>query len=74
MSDRHHRLTAIEGQPPDLAALPPGCAFAPRCKLVFGRCRSEEPPAIALHGGQVARCWLAAGGAVELAAETGALR
>ena len=25
------RLTAIEGQPPDLATLPPGCAFAPRC-------------------------------------------
>jgi oligopeptide/dipeptide ABC transporter ATP-binding protein len=74
MSDRHHRLTAIEGQPPDLAALPPGCAFAPRCKLAFGRCRSEEPPAIALHGGQVARCWLATGGAVEMAAETGALR
>ena len=31
MSDNRQRLTAIEGQPPDLSALPPGCAFAPRC-------------------------------------------
>ena len=28
---RRDRLTTIEGQPPDLVALPPGCAFAPRC-------------------------------------------
>ena len=31
MSDIDQRLTAIEGQPPDLSALPPGCSFAPRC-------------------------------------------
>src|SRR5947199_6720381 len=31
MSDGDQRLTAIDGQPPDLAALPPGCAFPPRC-------------------------------------------
>ena len=34
MSDSRQRLTAIDGQPPDLAALPPGCAFAPRCPSV----------------------------------------
>src|SRR5262249_21380581 len=44
VSDDHRRLTAIEGQPPDLAALPAGCAFAPRCPDVFERCRSEAPP------------------------------
>ena len=33
MSDVDQRLTAIEGQPPDLSALPPGCAFAARCWL-----------------------------------------
>jgi oligopeptide/dipeptide ABC transporter ATP-binding protein len=38
------RLPAIPGQPPDLAALPPGCAFAPRCPLQFERCR--ERPAL----------------------------
>jgi hypothetical protein len=34
----------IEGQPPDLADLPPGCAFAPRCAWVMERCRVERPP------------------------------
>ena len=36
-------LYAIPGQPPDLAVLPPGCAFHPRCPQVFGRCSEEEP-------------------------------
>ena len=35
---------SIPGQPPDLAALPAGCAFAPRCPLVHERCR--ERPAL----------------------------
>jgi len=52
------RLTAIEGQPPDLAALPAGCAFAPRCPAAMDRCRAEAPPAIALGAGHLARCWL----------------
>ena len=38
------RLTAIDGQPPDLAAPPPGCAFHPRCPKVMERCRAEAPP------------------------------
>ena len=38
------RLTAIEGQPPDLAAPPAGCAFHPRCPQVMDRCREEAPP------------------------------
>ncbi len=37
------RLVPIEGQPPDLAALPPGCAFAPRCALATGECRTARP-------------------------------
>jgi oligopeptide transport system ATP-binding protein len=41
--DTTKRLLPIEGQPPDLAALPPGCAFAPRCRYVTDRCRSERP-------------------------------
>jgi oligopeptide transport system ATP-binding protein len=36
-------LRSIEGQPPDLAALPPGCAFAPRCAYETERCRAEVP-------------------------------
>jgi oligopeptide/dipeptide ABC transporter ATP-binding protein len=37
------RLASIPGQPPDLAALPPGCAFAPRCPLVHERCLTVPP-------------------------------
>lgn len=37
-------LTAIEGQPPDLANVPPGCSFAPRCTLAEPRCSEERPP------------------------------
>ena len=51
-------LTAIEGQPPDLAALPRGCAFAPRCAHAMERCRAEEPPEFALGAGHASRCWL----------------
>jgi oligopeptide/dipeptide ABC transporter ATP-binding protein len=36
------RLTAIPGQPPDLSRLGAGCAFAPRCPLVYERC-AERP-------------------------------
>jgi oligopeptide transport system ATP-binding protein len=39
-------LHAIEGSPPDVAALPPGCAFEPRCTLGRGRedCCTTRPP------------------------------
>jgi len=36
-------LTEIPGQPPDLASLVPGCAFAPRCPRADARCRVETP-------------------------------
>jgi oligopeptide/dipeptide ABC transporter ATP-binding protein len=55
---RRGHLTAIEGQPPDLAALPAGCSFAPRCPAAMDRCRVEAPPAFALGDGHLARCWL----------------
>jgi oligopeptide/dipeptide ABC transporter ATP-binding protein len=60
MTDSRRRLTAIDGQPPDLAALPPGCAFAPRCPRAFDRCREETPGVFPLAGTQISRCWLAA--------------
>ena len=37
------RLETIAGQPPDLLALPPGCAFAPRCGFRDARCDAERP-------------------------------
>ena len=59
MSDSRKRLTAIEGQPPDLAAMPPGCSFQPRCLRAFDRCREEAPPEFRPGVGHTARCWLA---------------
>ena len=44
--DTDRPLVPIEGQPPDLATLPPGCAFAPRCKDATDRCRIERPPLV----------------------------
>jgi len=41
--DTRQRLIPIEGQPPDLARLPEGCAFAPRCRAAVERCRRERP-------------------------------
>jgi peptide/nickel transport system ATP-binding protein len=40
---KHTRLDAIEGRPPDLVNLLPGCKFAPRCPYAQDRCRTEEP-------------------------------
>ena len=37
-------LYSIPGQPPNLATLPPGCAFHPRCPEAMPRCATEEPP------------------------------
>jgi oligopeptide/dipeptide ABC transporter ATP-binding protein len=59
MTDNREHLTAIEGQPPDLSSLSPGCAFAPRCPMAFARCRVEAPPEAAIDEGRTARCWLA---------------
>ncbi len=52
------RLTAIAGQPPDLATLGGGCAFAPRCPQAMDRCRAEAPPETAVSPGHATRCWL----------------
>ena len=50
------RLKAIPGSPPDLTALPPGCAFAPRCGLAIDACRAGKPAVVECGGGQLVRC------------------
>ncbi|MGH7389762.1 MAG: ABC transporter ATP-binding protein [Candidatus Rokuibacteriota bacterium] len=59
MGDPDKRLTAIDGQPPDLAAPPSGCSFHPRCPKVMDRCRVEAPPSFPIGKDHTARCWLA---------------
>ncbi|MDI9638858.1 ABC transporter ATP-binding protein [Kamptonema cortianum] len=52
------RLSVIGGQPPLLSDLPPGCAFAPRCKHKFNKC-STEPGLLTAPSGNQTACWLA---------------
>ncbi len=57
MEEDVERLYSIEGQPPALHNLPPGCAFAARCPEVMERCRDEYPQAIPVGDGHTAACW-----------------
>jgi oligopeptide/dipeptide ABC transporter ATP-binding protein len=57
-------LYSIPGQPPNLATLPAGCAFHPRCPEALPRCTTEEPGDFSLGDGSVARCWLLEGDAI----------
>jgi oligopeptide/dipeptide ABC transporter ATP-binding protein len=51
-------LYSIAGQPPNLANLPAGCHFQPRCPDALSRCTTDEPGDFRLADGSVARCWL----------------
>jgi oligopeptide/dipeptide ABC transporter ATP-binding protein len=55
---RRARLDPIEGQPPDLARLPSGCAFTPRCGFSVDRCGVETPPLRPVNAdNHVSACW-----------------
>ncbi len=60
---KRQRLVEIEGQPPDLARLPPGCPFVPRCPKRQSICEEAYPPAVPVENGHVARCWVASAAA-----------
>jgi oligopeptide/dipeptide ABC transporter ATP-binding protein len=49
-------MPTIPGLPPRLGALPPGCAFAPRCDAADARC-AQEFPGIWREADHMARCW-----------------
>ena len=57
MDDDRERLLQIDGAMPRLTAIPPGCAFNPRCPKVFDRCRAERPDLLPA-GATRAACWL----------------
>jgi peptide/nickel transport system ATP-binding protein len=50
-------IKGIPGFMPDLASLPPGCSFTPRCQYAMEICKKEYPPEKPLNGEKVA-CWL----------------
>ncbi len=52
------KLTPIEGLPPDLIELPPGCPFAPRCEYVIDRCLEENPPLEYVDTDHSVACWV----------------
>ncbi|HEV2219804.1 MAG TPA: ABC transporter ATP-binding protein [Casimicrobiaceae bacterium] len=62
--DDRERLVQIDGTMPRLTAIPPGCAFHPRCPQAFDRCRRERPELLDA-GATRAACWLHAPGARE---------
>jgi oligopeptide/dipeptide ABC transporter ATP-binding protein len=57
LEERVEWLASIEGQPPALDDLPPGCRFAPRCAYADERCHAVYPPAFAVGAGHSADCW-----------------
>ena len=54
---RGRTLDTIPGSPPSLNQLPPGCAFAPRCRFVDERCTRGQPPVVELQPGTIVRCF-----------------
>jgi oligopeptide/dipeptide ABC transporter ATP-binding protein len=57
MEEDVDRLYSIEGQPPTLHDLPPGCSFADRCQYVMDKCRVEYPPQYKVGDDHVSACW-----------------
>ena len=54
---KDERLYSIEGQPPSLMNLPPGCRFFPRCSDAREVCSEQEPPEVEIGDGHSVACW-----------------
>jgi len=52
-------LYQIPGLPPDVAHLPPGCPFEPRCDRAEARCRETFPPMVQVAPGHFSLCHFA---------------
>jgi len=57
MTGARGRLATIEGQPPSLIDLPPGCRFAPRCQLAEERCIEAYPDLTSIGPDHTTSCW-----------------
>jgi oligopeptide/dipeptide ABC transporter ATP-binding protein len=53
---KEERLPTLEGQPPALYELPPGCSFAPRCAFAEKKC-TISPPQVEMENERSVRCW-----------------
>ena len=68
------QLRAIEGSPPSVINLPPGCPFHPRCPHRFDPCDKIRPPLAPIEGGHSDACHLDAAAMRRLWAERQAIR
>jgi oligopeptide transport system ATP-binding protein len=55
---RKEKLTPIQGLPPDLIDMPPGCPFAPRCRFAIERCLEENPALETVARRHSVACWV----------------
>ncbi len=55
---RTARLVPVDGQPPNLVNLPPGCSFYPRCSFRIDRCAREMPELRSVADGHTTACWV----------------
>ena len=56
--ERREKLIPIDGLPPDLIDMPPGCPFAPRCVYAVERCRQENPVLQLVGADHRTACWV----------------
>ena len=54
---KDERLYSIEGQPPSMLMLPPGCRFCPRCTVSMDICKQQEPPEVKISDTHSVSCW-----------------
>jgi oligopeptide transport system ATP-binding protein len=56
--DIKQKLVPVEGQPPDLLAVPSGCAFRPRCAYALELCKKDRPELETVSGKHEKACWV----------------
>jgi peptide/nickel transport system ATP-binding protein len=54
---RNERLRSIDGAPPELNDLPPGCRFSPRCEMAGPECSESQPGPYRVAEGHIAWCF-----------------
>ncbi|MGP3688277.1 ABC transporter ATP-binding protein [Streptomyces sp. IBSNAI002] len=57
LDQKGQELYAIKGLPPNLLAIPPGCAFNPRCPMAQAVCRAEVPPLAQVAEDRTSACY-----------------
>ncbi|MFD5146430.1 ABC transporter ATP-binding protein [Streptomyces sp. NBC_01298] len=57
LDQKGQELYAIKGLPPNLLAIPPGCAFNPRCPMARAVCRTDVPPLAEVGPDRASACF-----------------